>query len=244
MRDPVVGRRVLGFAVGEERCRWHSGQRGSQKTTHLAIPNRTVMNESKKWRSGREWLRVVSSLPSRRGGKPPSLLGGNERIDAQGDTDVMVPSWETTPLEVVQTQLTFEVFVDALRAPALLDGPDQLLHGDLPRQRPEVVLGRGILALWPLNDKPHVLADRGIVAIIMERDDATPREVGPEFLFGPFSPGHATEPLPANGHGQIANAQSWSPTAKEPVEAPDLGLWVNSNGVVQPQVPELRAESR
>ena len=52
---------------------------------------------------------------------------------------------ETAPvssLEVVQTELLFEFLIVALDAPAILDGVDQLLVGDVRWQRAEEVFRR------------------------------------------------------------------------------------------------------
>ena len=86
---------------------------------------------------------------------------------------MVMPASEATSLEVIQAKLAFEVLVDALGAPALLDGSNQVFHGDLPRQRCEVVLGRRRFTVGPLRDQPHVLTDRRGDAIVVKGDDAS-----------------------------------------------------------------------
>src|SRR5512143_1132709 len=105
-----------------------------------AIASRIVMKESGKWRSGREVERSVRQRPSGRGGKTPNAFGDDEGVAAEGHGYVVVPGSEPAPFEVVETQLALEIFVDALGAPPLLDGPDDALAADVRRQGDEVEL--------------------------------------------------------------------------------------------------------
>src|SRR5258706_11761162 len=98
---------------------WQHGHRGSHPTITRAMASRIVANESSKWRSGRAVERVVFFLPSGRGGKMPRPFGDNERVAAQDDRDMMMPARKRTPFEVVETQLTLELFVGVLGSPAL-----------------------------------------------------------------------------------------------------------------------------
>ena len=84
-----------------------------------AIASLAVMKLSVKWRSGRERERVVGQRPSGRGGKTPHAFSDDERVAAESDRDMVVPAVEAPPFEVVEPQLALEIFVDALRAPAL-----------------------------------------------------------------------------------------------------------------------------
>src|SRR2546421_12379974 len=107
------------------------------------------MKESGKWRSGRERLRVGSSLPSVRGGKTPHAFSDNEREAAEHDGDVVVPAGEAPPFVVVESELAFQVFVDALGAIAFFDETDQLLFVGSARQRRQGVVGGLALVLGP-----------------------------------------------------------------------------------------------
>src|SRR5262249_11326694 len=62
--------------------RWHVGQRGSHRARYTAIAIRIVMNESTKWRSGREADLFGLIRPSRRGGKVPHAFSNDERVAA------------------------------------------------------------------------------------------------------------------------------------------------------------------
>src|SRR5271166_4694337 len=91
------------------------------------MARRAVMKESSKWRSCRAVERVARTRPSSRGGKMPQTLAGHERIAAEDDGDVVMPTAEGPSLIVVEPELSLEVFVDALGAPALLGDPHELL---------------------------------------------------------------------------------------------------------------------
>jgi hypothetical protein len=79
------------------------------------------MKESAKWRSGRDLERLVTILPSSRGGKSAAPLRDDERVAAEDDGDVMVPTHEGPSLEVVEPELSFELLIHPLRPPAFLD---------------------------------------------------------------------------------------------------------------------------
>jgi hypothetical protein len=46
-------------------------------------------------------------------------FGNDEREAAEDNRDVVMPSGIRTPLEVIETQLAFQLFIHALRAPTL-----------------------------------------------------------------------------------------------------------------------------
>ena len=75
--------------------------------------SRRVMNESGKWRSGREPLLVVVKVVCGRGGKSEASLADDEGVAAQDRRDVVMPPPEAAPFEVIQSQLAFEVLVDS-----------------------------------------------------------------------------------------------------------------------------------
>src|ERR1019366_7878496 len=137
---------------------WQCGQRGNHRTRTRAMARRAVMKESSKWRSCRAFERVARTRPSARGGKMPQALAGNERIAAEDDGDVVMPAAKGAPLVVVEAELTLEVFVDALGAPAFLGDPHELLSTGLLAQPRERVVGGGLLAVRPFDQKPVVTA--------------------------------------------------------------------------------------
>jgi hypothetical protein len=72
--------------------RWQIGHRGSHRAMARAIANLTVMNESLKWRSGRDRERWTSLRPSGRGGKTPHTFSDDERVAAEGDRNMVMPA--------------------------------------------------------------------------------------------------------------------------------------------------------
>ncbi len=74
-----------------------------------------VANESSKCRSGRAIGRVVLTGASGRGGEMPHTFGDDERVAAEDDGDVMVPAGEGATLEVIETELAFQLFVTRAR---------------------------------------------------------------------------------------------------------------------------------
>ena len=134
------------------------------------------MKESTKWRSGRDRDRVGVILPSSRGGKTPHAFSDDERVAAEDDGDVVMPTRERAALEVVQTELALELLVRALGAPAFLDDAHDLLLGHAPRQGREHEL-RGLrFALRPLDHEPHRLAVARVGAVVVSDLDGAQRE--------------------------------------------------------------------
>ncbi len=88
----------------------------------------------------------------------PQALAGHERIAAEDDGDVVMPAAEGSPLVVVEPELTLEIFVDALGAPAFLGDPYELLSTGRLAEAGERVVGRRLLAVRPLDQEPVVTA--------------------------------------------------------------------------------------
>ena len=101
------------------------------------MARRTVMNESAKWRSGRDRERTVATRPGGRGGKSADAFSDHEGVAAEDDGDVVMPAWEGPPLEVVEPELALEVLVHPLGAPAFLEEADDLLLAHAPGKRGE-----------------------------------------------------------------------------------------------------------
>src|SRR5215470_2204372 len=95
------------------------------------MASRMVANESAKCRSGRELVRISSTVPSGRGGETPHTLRDDEGVAANGDGNVVMPAGEASPLEVVEPELALHLFVDALGAVALLEQTHELLFAHL-----------------------------------------------------------------------------------------------------------------
>ena len=118
------------------------------------MANRKVVKESAKWRSGRDSERVVSRLASAGGGKMPHSFSNDERIAAEDNSDVMMPSRERASLEMVESEFSLEFLVGLFGAPALLEDTNDLLLAHATRQRRQSKFGRLRLTARPLRDKP------------------------------------------------------------------------------------------
>src|SRR5208282_5853295 len=116
-------------------CR-HVGHRGNQHVAACAISRRMVGKESAKWRSGRDFERTSSTLPSGRGGKMLHSLSDDEGVAAERDGHVVVPAVEAATFEVVQAEFALHLLVDQLGPVALLVGAHDLLlaHRALERR--------------------------------------------------------------------------------------------------------------
>ena len=64
----------------------------------------------------------------------PHTFGDYERVAAQDDRDVMMPTRKAPAFEVIEAELTLEVFVGAFSSPTLHDDFDQLLLGPPRRE--------------------------------------------------------------------------------------------------------------
>ena len=95
----------------------------------------------------------------------PRAFRDDERVAAENDRDVVVPTGESTAFVVVEAELAFEILVNPLGTPALHDQAYELLAGHLVRERAEEVV-RGLrFSVAPLDQEPDRLAafDRSIV---------------------------------------------------------------------------------
>src|SRR5271165_2530204 len=135
----------------------------------------TVMKESRKWRSGRARERMGLMAPSTRGGEMPHPFGNDERVAAEDDGDVVVPSGERTSLEVVEPELALHLFIDTLGAPSLLEDAYDLLLAQPASQRCEEELGGLFLAVGPLEDQPYGGASLGVMGDLYAAE-GEPRE--------------------------------------------------------------------
>src|SRR5690606_22237388 len=111
-----------------------------------------------------------------------------EGVAAEDDRDVMVPAHEGATLEVIEPELTFQVFVHPLCPPAFLDDADEPLVTHAARQGREIKLHRLLVVGWPLDHQPDGLAIFDGEAILMGRLDPTQRKPTLERCLAAFSP--------------------------------------------------------
>src|ERR1700760_760388 len=130
-----------------------------------------VMKESTKWRSGRDAERIVALRDGRPGGESPRSFCNEEGEAAECDGDVVMPAAEPAALEVIESELAFEILVHALGAPALLDQVHELderhaLVGG------EMEVERLVFIVAPLTNQPPAIAATRFITVVPRREDA------------------------------------------------------------------------
>src|SRR5258708_23556100 len=160
------------------------------------MASRMVANESATCRSGRVLGRARSTVPAGRGGKTPHTLRDDEGVAADRDGNMVMPTGETPPLEVVEPELALHLLVDALGAVALLEEANELLLAHLPTQRGERKFRRFSFAIGPLDEEPDGFALCGFGSVI--GGDLHPAEREPRTELAPLchrsiAPRDATE---------------------------------------------------
>src|SRR5713226_9504041 len=108
----------------------------------------------------------------------------------------MVPPTEAAALKVVQTELSFEVLVDAFGAPALLDDADQLLSRSVRRQCQQEIAGGLRLAFRPLDEQPQHFSLLWSRAIGMASHHPASSEIRVHRSFRPVAPHRRIKPMP------------------------------------------------
>ncbi|MBN2559519.1 MAG: hypothetical protein JXQ75_01125 [Phycisphaerae bacterium] len=182
------------------------------------------MNESAKCRSGLPRLRTVSTCFSGRGGKSADALGDDEGEASQGNGDVVVPSAEATPLEMIEAELALEVFVHPFGSPALVDDAHGLLAGEATsrrvRQPEDMILGRCGLTTFPFHEQPDVLGLALVDAVALYHVDSLQRKVRRQRGLAPLAPHRLAEGFAAKTDGKVLDRDrfivDWPTTTIEP----------------------------
>lgn len=120
------------------------------------------MKLSAKCRSGRDLVRVVGHRPSCRGGKTSCSLCNDKSVAGKDDGDVMVPAGKAATLVVIESELAFEIFVDAFGSPALHYKAYELRRRHRSRQRAKEVVSWFGFTIPPLDQEPHRFAIRDL----------------------------------------------------------------------------------
>ena len=139
----------------------------------------------------------------------PRAFSDDERVAAQDDRDVVMPSREASALEVVEPELALEIFVSAFGSPALHNDADEPLSADAGGQRREEVVGRLVFAIAPFDQQPERLTLSKRHCIVVRRHDTVGGEACAEVTLGAFAPS-ATAELSASMEveGEVAHADS------------------------------------
>ena len=200
------------------------------------------MNESWKWRSGRERERQSFCGPSGRGGKTLRTFSDDERVAAEHDGDVVMPAGKSSTFVVVQAELALEILVGALDAPAIFYRSYESAQRGLARQRREIELRGCGLTVGPFDDEPDILALGRDDAVIMEGNDAQAGEARTQRLLGANTPGAATEGFAWQLRCDISDGEGVTRAALDGVQAPNLERAIDRNGVVEIELTYLLAE--
>src|SRR3982751_4377000 len=145
----------------------------------------------------------------------------------------MVPARKGTTFEVIESELTFEVLIQALGSPALLEQADDLLFAHASAQRGEKKLGRFLLIFRPFSDEPKRLTSSESNAVVMRGSDAHETEARTESPFGAITPAQpakcflrqcSQEPFDRFGFGVDAIAA---------IESHDAECWQHAHGEVE-----------
>src|ERR1041384_8869217 len=84
----------------------------------------------------------------------PRTFGDDERVAAENDRDVMMPTGEPSALIVIEAELALEILVDTLGAPPLHDQSYELLARHLMGQRAEEVVRWLRFSVAPFDQQP------------------------------------------------------------------------------------------
>ena len=101
----------------------------------------------------------------------PQALAGDERIAAEDNGNVVMPAAEGPSLVVVEPELSLEVFVDTLGAPAFLGDPHELLSTGCFAEAGERVMRRRLFAVGPFDQEP-VVTPIGIAGVHLDHGEA------------------------------------------------------------------------
>ena len=145
----------------------------------------------------------------------------------------MVPSGERTSLEVIETKLPFQLFIDALRVPTLPGDAHDLLLAEPTRQRREDELRRLILAFGPFHHEPYGLVRRRLEPVVAGDLDPPEAEPRRQLTAGSFTPRHPSKGAWSQGNTKVPGADGFAPASLALVETPHLGRRVHPHRVIE-----------
>src|SRR5687768_13417923 len=135
---------------------------------------------------------------------------------------MVVPAAEASALEVVETELTLEVLIEALGAPPFLDQVDELDEGH-PLVRGEVEVTRLVLVVAPFANQPHAIATTRLASVIGSGHDAEECKASRERLAGAFTPRVSTEGAVGRKTSRVlANRHRFPVATAKRVDDPDV----------------------
>src|SRR5512132_1775601 len=160
-------------------------------------------------------------------------FGNDEREAAEDDGDVVMPSSVRTSLEMIETELALQLFIDALRAPTLLGDAHDLLLAQPTWQRRKDELCRFILAFGPFHHEPYGLVRRRLEAVLAGDFDPPETEARRQLTASSFTPRHPPKGAWSQGETQLLSADGLAPAPLALVETPDLGRRMHPHRIVE-----------
>src|ERR1043165_6707136 len=132
-----------------------------------------------------------------------------------------MPACKRSTFEVVESELTLQVFVHALGAPALLEDADGLLATHSSWQRGEDELGGLLLAGHPLGHEPERFSIGYGESVVVHGLHAHEAKLRAQSCLRAVTPGDFSEGFAAQRHCQIEHSSRITTRSVEIVEAHD-----------------------
>ena len=200
------------------------------------------MKESWKWRSGRDRVRTVARRPSG-GGKSEGTFAGDERVAAEHDGHVMLPAAVAATFEVIEAELSLQIFEDAFGSPALLECADEMFEWRVLRETGEIKLRWLGATVLPFDHEPNDFAVRGRHAVGSTGDDTSCSEAPGQRPLGPVAPRHRVYRIFRNLGREISERDFVATAHLELVGPPNLQVGGHADCVVQAKLTQFPPES-
>ena len=176
----------------------------------------------------------------------PHTLRDDEGVAADRDGNVVMPTGETSPLEVVEPELALHLLVDALSAVALLEEAHKLLLAHLATQRGEREVRRFSFTVGPLDEEQYWFALCGFRPIIICNFHSAECESRAELAplrRRSIAPRDAAERLGSKPRRDGTRVLGVGDTPLKRIEPPHLLRCLDAEGVVEAVISHRAAES-
>src|SRR4051812_44878738 len=174
----------------------------------------------------------------------PHAFGHNERVAAEHNRHVMMPSGVQAAFKMVEAELAFEVFVGTLGSPALFEKSNDLLFAQPPRKAGEYELAGFRLILKPLHHEPDTLALIRLLGFFPSGNHAAKAEARGHLCFRPLSPGESTKGACAQLPCKAVDTNGIAMSHTRCVQQPHTRIGVHGDCVVETKFARGRAKLR